>query len=625
MGGKVMTGLHGYAGKILRVDLTTEQIKEERLDEATLRKYVGGASLGAKYLYEEVPSGVDWFSPENRVIFASGPLGGTIVGGSGTVAVVSKGANTNMAASSQANGYFGAYLKFAGFDAVVVQGAARRWLYLYVDDGVAELREASSLIGTSTWKLADRIAEELNTAPTRISAYGIGPAGENLVKFAAVVGDKGHIVAHGGIGAVMGSKRLKAVVAARSKSIVNLSDRQRVSAAAKALFEHAKGDRGGWGYRWGTVGEVGRQPLRLDLPIKNYTTNIYPISQQDLDKYKAEYIREHFAVKPHPCWACRMHHCYMFKIQEGRYAGYETEEPEYESMAAFGPITGGTDVIATIMLSGENDSLGMDCNEAGWVIGLVTECYERGILTKDDCDGLEMTWGNAEAIRRMLYKVAHRDGIGDILAEGVMQAAQRIGKEATKCAIHTMKGSAPRGHDHRIAWSELFDTCFSNTGTIESTGGAAQPEQLGRQPVTDPHSWEQVITENARLNGRRIFQDSLVVCRRAANNIASEIEALNAVTGWDFTIDEAMTVGRRAVNLLRVFNCRCGLSPAMEAPSPRYGSTVPDGPLKGLATAEAWDQIRTRYYELMGWDRNTGKPLSETLKRLGLEHIIHDA
>jgi aldehyde:ferredoxin oxidoreductase len=291
-------------------------------------------------------------------------------------------------------------------------------------------------------------------------------------------------------------------------------------------------------------------------------------------------------------------------------------------MAAWGPVTGITDVNATIMLSGENDALGMDTNEAGWVIGLVQECYEKGILTKKDCDGLEMTWGNAEAIKTMLHKIANRDGFGNVLAEGVMRAAAEIGGDAPKFAIHTMKGSAPRGHDHRISWNELFDTCFSNTGTIEATGGQPQPDQLGFKPVTNPHDWEQAITQNANLNGRRMVEDSLVVCRQACQLIQADVEALNAATGWDFTLDEAMTLGKRTVNLLRMFNFRCGLTKDKEAPSQRYGSATPDGPFKGLSTAQDWEKIRTRYYELMGWDTNTGKPLPETLKKLGLEFTI---
>ena len=615
-----MGELNGYAGKILRVNLTTGKMSEEKLDEATLRKYVGGTSLGAKYLWDEIPAGVEWSSPENRLIFATGPVSGTRVGGSGTISILTKGVNTGLAASSQANGFLAAYLKFSGYDAVIVQGTAKTWQYLYIHDGKAELRDASSLKGTDTWVLGDKIAEELKKPPGSVSVFGIGPAGENLVKFAAIAGDKGHVAAHSGIGAVMGSKKLKAIVAGRSPSQIKLADSDRLVKAADAIFEHAKAAGGGAGHLWGTVGGVGNRSAHL--PIKNYTTNIYPISPEDWDKYKAPYLRQTYGEGRRPCWACRRHHCYTFKIKEGVYAGYETEEPEYESMAAWGPVTGITDVNATIMLSGENDALGMDTNEAGWVIGLVQECYEKGILTKKDCDGLEMTWGNAEAIKKMLHKIANRDGFGNVLAEGVMRAAAKIGGDAPKFAIHTMKGSAPRGHDHRIAWNELFDTCFSNTGTIEATGGQPQPDQLGFKPVINQHDWEQVITQNANLNGRRMIEDSLVVCRQACQLIQADVEALNAATGWDFTLDEAMTLGKRTVNLLRMFNFRCGLTKDKEAPSQRYGSATPDGPFKGLSTAQDWEKIRTRYYELMGWDTNTGKPLPETLKKLGLEFTI---
>jgi len=214
----------GYAGKVLRVNLTDEHISEEVLDEATLRKWVGGVGFGARYLYDEVPPGVEWNDPENRLIVASGPLGGTKVGGSGTISISAKGCLTNGATSTQANGFMGAYMKFSGYDAVVFHGMAKRWVYLYMHDGKAELRDARQLIGKNTWETEDEIKAELGYREKEASVFCIGPAGENLVKFAGIFGDKDHAAGHNGVGAVMGSKKLKAFCAVRGRTSLKVAD-----------------------------------------------------------------------------------------------------------------------------------------------------------------------------------------------------------------------------------------------------------------------------------------------------------------------------------------------------------------------------------------------------------------
>jgi aldehyde:ferredoxin oxidoreductase len=225
-----------HTGRLLRVDLTQGKSYSQPLDGAVLRKYVGGATLGIKFLYDEVPPGVEWSAPENRLFLGSGPLGGTKIGGSGTVAVVTKGALTNGIASTQANGFFGAFLRFSGFDGVLLQGAAPEWVYLYVHDGIAEFRGASHLVGKNTFEVDHMIREELQKKGKEISVLSIGPAGENLVRFACIFVDKGHIAAHNGVGAVMGSKKLKAIVVDRSRKVVPLKDKEALSRIAKEIL-----------------------------------------------------------------------------------------------------------------------------------------------------------------------------------------------------------------------------------------------------------------------------------------------------------------------------------------------------------------------------------------------------
>ncbi len=605
----------GYAGKILRVDLTNERITEESPDRETLRKYVGGTALGAKYLYEEVPPGVEWSDPENRIMFFAGPLSGTRIGGSGIFSVISKGPATNFAGTSQANGFFAAFLKFAGFDGVIVQGQAKKWSYLHIHDGTATIRNAEHLVGKDTWETEDAIKKGLQR---QSSVYSIGPAGEHMVRFACIVGDHGHVAAHNGLGAVMGSKKLKAVVAERTQSKLAVADAERVSAVAKEIYETSQKGMP----TLSSAGTTAGFPILYrggQLPVRNYTTNIFP----DFEKFGPD-LRTRFRNTPTSCWACRFGHCRTTEVTEGPYKGYIGDEPEYEGLAAMSSQIGQTDPGATVMLGDKTDRLGLDVNESGYMIGWIMECYEKGLLKKDDLDGLEMKWGDPEATLAMLKKIAYREGCGNLFAEGVKRAAEAIGGEAQECAVYTLKGATPRGHDHRARWTEMVDTCTSNTGTVEVGAGVPSIKELGQPPLKDPFDAMEVSAMNATVNGRRIFQDSLVVCNFASQDFKLEVDALNAVTGQDFSLQEALDVGRRAVNQLRLFSFRHGLTKAIEFPSKRYASVPVDGPQQGKSITPHWEALRSNYYEKMGWDPETGKPLPETLRKLGLGHLVAD-
>jgi len=624
-----MNKLYGYAGKLLRVDLTSEQITDEKLDEETARKYIGGTGIGAKYLYDEVPAGVEWSDEGNRIIMASGPLGGTTVGGSGTFSAVTKGPLTNGAVAVQANGFLGAFLRFCGYDGIIIQGSAKKWVYLHIQDGVAELRDAAHLVGKTIWETEDIIKKELGKREREMSVFGIGPAGENLVKFAIICGDRGHVAAHGGAGAVMGSKKLKAIAVDRGNSRPSLKDKRGFSAIAKQFFDNTMKDPISLdSYNWGTLNFIINRVKAGDglVPVKNYTTNVYDIEPEKLETFSGPYIRSNFAPKPNPCWACRRHHCHIITITEGPFKGYVGEEPEYESLAVFGPLIGAKDVTAAIYLSNETDRLGMDCNELGWALGLAIECYEKGLITREDTDQIELTWGNCEAVNQMIHRIARRQGFGDVLAEGAMRAAQQIGGEAPSFAIHTMKGNTPRVHDHRTRWAMLFDTCLSQMSTDEGCS-MARPADLGLSFTPAPYnlntSPKDTLLWNAQCKGAGQFQDCLGVCSFTTRSDLKLIaQAVSTATGWDFSTEETMEVGRRIVNLLRVFNIRHGHTAEMDAPSARYGSTPGDGPAQGKNIMVYWDELRSQYYEQMGWDSETGKPLPDALRHLGLEHTI---
>ncbi|MCJ7595174.1 MAG: hypothetical protein MUO52_10435, partial [Desulfobacterales bacterium] len=446
----------------------------------------------------------------------------------------------------------------------------------------------------------------------------IGPAGEKLSLMACVMNDRHRAAGRGGLGAVMGSKNLKAVVACKSKPKFGVYDSDLLKLKATEMVEDAKTGRV---YKWGTGGGFSGHHEKGTLPVKNYTTNIFP----EHEKMNGQYMRTHFKIRTRTCYKCTIAHVKEVTVTEGPYSGFVGEEPEYEMLAAWGPQIGNTDLGAVVMLSNEVDALGMDCNETGWIVGWAMECFEKGVFTTKETGGLDLTWGNVEAVKTLMNRIARREGyLGNLLAEGVMRASRQIGGEAADWAIYGQKGAAPRGHDHRGRWTELFDTCMTNTSTLEASLGGRKPIMADIEAPSDNFSHEQISALNAKCGGIGLFDDCLGTCRFAAPTPKRVLECLNAATGWNWTMNDAFTLGRRIVNLLRVFNLSHGMDIKDERPSARYGSIPVDGPNKGVNIMEKWDLMVQNYYTLMGWDPKTGVPLPETLKSLGLVELIKE-
>ncbi len=606
----------GYLGNILRVDLTRGAVHTEKLDPRVAELYLGGSGFGAYFLAREVPAGIEWDDPENRIIMSSGPIGGTAISGTGTFSLVTKGPMTNLAVTTQANGFWGAYLRFAGYDALIIQGRSPEWVYLHIDGESATLRDASALLGKDTWQLQEAVRKDIGIKK-RTSVFGIGAAGENRVRYAVISGDQGHAASKNGCGCVMGAKRLKAVAVTRGRHSIPLHEAKRVNEFASKMDKAVKKSRSTL-YQWGTGGGFTRHHNAGSLPVRNYTTNVFPEHEQ----MNGQYLRTHFKHHSKPCWSCRIKHVKHMKVTQGPYKGYQGEEPEYECLAAWGPVIGNTDPGAAVMLTDVNDRLGLDANEAGYTIGWVMECYEKGILSADDLDGLDMRWGNVEAVRILLGKISRREGVGDLLAEGVMRASKKIGKGSSALGVYVLKGATPRGHDHRAVWDELLDTCVSATGTIQGLTRILPHSFFNIPPITNRFSPWEIAGGHAKLDGWYVFIDCLGVCRFTAMDSELTIDAVNAATGRRLTLTDVMTIGRRTINTLRVFNFRHGLDPTLEAPSPRYGSAPVDGPAAGISIEPYFNWMKSLYFELMGWEPTTGKPLPHTLESIGLGHLI---
>jgi aldehyde:ferredoxin oxidoreductase len=613
--------------KILRIDLNSECVREEFIPETVLRKFIGGCALGSKILYDEVPPRINWDDHRNRLIFLGGQLSGTKIPGSGGFNVSTKGAMTNGAASTQAQGVFGAYLRTCGFLGMVIHGRATNWRILVIhEDGSAELKDAGRFVGMDTWQTYDTIADSSEFSGKKISCLSIGLGGENLVRFACICVDKGHTAAHNGVGAVMGSKKLKAIVVVRSNDEIPVKNKKRVIEISKSILQPLIDNKSSYFY-YGTIPAFHRNNEIGNLPVKNYKLSKWEIPEKKFGRFTGEYIVSRYSPKrKRPCWSCPNRHSTVLTIPQGPYRGMEVEEPDYEQLAALGSNLGIEDLDEVLFLSNFVDRMGLDVNETGWALSFLIECYERGIISSAGTGGVELRWGNSEAIKRIIKMTADRESVGKVIADGVMRAVTKIGKNSDKIGIYTSQGTTPRSHDHRARWTELFDHCVSESGALDNTPIGPNIENYGISGGVQPRTFnpEEVVEMEVMMKGGMQLEDSAVTCRfHTRMDIELLVEAFRAVTGWDFSKEEAMKVGRRAVNIMRAFNIRTGNFERPNRPSTRYALPPNEGPGANKFFLLHYDKMLKNYYRGMGWDEK-GRPLPETLKELGIERIIRD-
>jgi aldehyde:ferredoxin oxidoreductase len=614
----------GYQRKLLRINLSRKMVSEESINTDLLHDYIGGTGLGLRLLYDEVKPCIDPYAADNRIVFATGPLTGTLVPGSGTYTVMSKNTLTGLATSAQANGFLGARLKYAGYDAIIIQGRSDTPVYLHIEDDNAEILDASNLSGKTTFE-CDRILRKKygeDGVDRKVSIAAIGPAGENLVRFASISSDRGHTVATGGVGAIMGSKNLKALVVHGSKEIP--IDKAHIESFIQNVHkwkeEAKKTGLGKTVNEKGTLGLFTSYYTQGWLPVKNLTTNLFP----GADAFSVENIRENmYRMVPSSCHGCTFAHCHTVEVKKGAYKGFVGEEPEYEIMAGFGPNWGIRDPGAVTMLNHLNDGLGMDAKEASFLISMLMEGYESGLIKKEDIDGIDLKWGDVGSTKKLLNKISRRDGIGDMLAEGVMRTAEKLGGEFMNMAVFVKNGNAPHIHDLRTRWGTLFTQAISNTGTQEGMDmtARANPELGLDRPTSEPD--EYLAEVQARIGPKRQFEECLVFCYFQACTFDTMVKTLNSLTAGRYDTDACLKVGKRVINLFRMFNKREGMTKDADSFSSRLGQAPVDGPKKGQSLVPTYKKVRDAYYREMGWDGN-GMPTKETLESLNLGFTITD-
>ena len=615
----------GFAGKILRVDLSSGSITTDEPDEEFYRTYLGGAGLVSYYMLKEIPQGVDAYSPENKIIWAIGPMTGTILPGNSRSCIGTKSPLTDGYSKSEAGGFFPSALKQAGYDAIIVEGKAEKPVYLLVTDEKVELRDASHLWGKTTAETEDALAEETGIRNIRTSA--IGPGGENMVRFASVINDLKEAHGRGGNGGVMGSKNLKAI-AAFGRKRPEAADPDKVQEMARWLNQNLSNFPGA--VSMGKVG-TGEHSMMLagneigNMPSHNFDVNSFPGTAN----ITATTTVETYGVGMEGCAACSVRCKKTVKIDEPWNVDPRNGGPEYESLASLGS-TCGVDDLAAVCKANELANLySMDTISLGVAIGFGMECFEKELLSLEDTNGIDLRFGNGDALVQAVEMIARKEGTaGEILAEGVKKAAEKIGKGSEDFAVH-VKGVEIPMHDARVKQglgivysveAHGADHCagMHDTGHTQESGGVDSLRGMGGAGpmAADDLSMDKVITQKA-AHIQALFRDSMVACSFVPWTISQHAEIIRALTGWAYTVHEAAQLGERIATLGRIYNLREGLTTADDTLPKRMFQPTQRGALKnGGVDPEKMQEAIRMFYGVMGWDEDTGIPTRANLGEL---------
>ena len=608
--------MFAYAGKILRVDLTTGKISTEQLSEEMAKSYIGGIGLGIKLLMDNSKPGTDPFDPDNPIIFVTGPLSGTMgpTAGNG-YAVVSKSPATGGVGESKAHGFFGPDLKRAGYDAVIITGKADKLSYLWIDDDKVEIKNGENLKNATVFETDTRIRDELGDYYIRVSA--IGESGEKLCRFAAIINDEFRAIGRTGMGAVMGSKNLKAI-AVRGTNDVNVADLDGFVDFVKLIHERMKGPATKKYKTLGTPQNVLVLNSLSALATRNWTNATF----EGAEKVSGEYLNEHYVKKIVGCATCGMRCDHIAVVPEGPYKG-STSRLEFECLWSLGPLCGVDRLDAIIEAMRIVNEYGMDGISIGVVVAFAMDCYKNRVITKEQTDGIDLSFGNAEALIEIIHKIGKREGwLGNALAEGVAKAAEIIGNGAEKYACH-IKGLELPGYDLRTLKTAALGFSVSFRGACHLRNGAYSPDIKGKvnRFKIEKGRGKLIVPDGNLYN----VIDSLIVCKFSRGTYYDGMDDLSKyytlATGIPITSEELTLAGERIENLARLFNYREGKGTREydTLPWKIMNTPVPDdGPAKGLVVNNEEFQLGLDdYYVARGWTSD-GLPTVDKLKELNL-------
>ncbi len=611
--------MKGYNGKFLRVNLGTCQVSTEEPSEEYYKIYLGGRGFIVHTLLKEVPRGADPLGPENKLIFALGPITGHPFPGSGRNSVGAKSPLSGGYGESEAGGFWGAELKRSGYDAIIVEGKAEQPVYLWVKDGQAEIRDARRIWGLDVAQTEKSIQDELQDGRVRTAA--IGPAGEKLVRYASICNDISHVAGRTGMGAVMGSKRLKAI-AVRGDVPPEMGNREKILELSRWMGQNFKTKTNFWQY--GTGATMDYYEASGNLPIRNFVGGRFPqvegINSQSM--YKKGYVE-----KMDSCFGCPVRCKKKVKVDQPWKVDPIYGGPEYETLGAFGSNCGVGQIEAIMKANELCCRYGLDTISTGVTISFAMECFEKGALTLKDTGGLELTFGNASAMVEMVERIALRKGLGDLLAEGTKRAAERIGKGSEEWAMH-VKGEEIAMHDPRYKQGMGLHYSVHATGADHCTG---IHDDLVNKKLSE---WDRIglaesvpVYEMSGRKARMLYQvglwrhlpNYLGLCIFLPWSNEQVTAAVEAITGWPMSSWRFMKTVERGMTLARIFNLREGFSGRDDRLPKRFTSSPADSSLKGVGVdPEKLAAAQKIYYQMLGWDES-GIPTCGRLVELNIE------
>ena len=609
--------MFGYAGRILRVDLTTGKTRVEKLDEETAKKFIGGIGLGMKLWLANSKANVNPLDPENPLVLALGPVSGTMfpTGGNGH-AFISKSPATNGVGEAVSHGTFGAELKRAGYDAVVLAGKAERPVYLWIDDDSVQLLDAANVWGKSPSETEDAIKDELGDYYVRVASIGL--AGEKLSKIANIINEKTRAAGRTGLGAVMGSKNLKAIAVRGTHDIVVAKPDEFLD-MVKEFHERMKGPAAQKYRTLGTAENVMIQNALYCMPTRNYNNAHF----ENAEKVSGETLNERFIAKIIACNSCAMRCEHEAVVHEGPYKG-TMARMEYDNLWALGPNCGIDKLDAIIKAAELCNYYGLDATSAGVTVGFVMDCHETGILSHDDLEGIDAHFGNAEALIQLIEKIGKREGIGDILADGVKAAAEKIGKGSDKLA-QNIKGLEPTGYDLRCLKTAALGFAVSFRGADHNRSGIHALDMTGKVDRLKAEKGRGKLVRDSE--NVYALLDSFIICKNAKGTFYKELADMarlyTLVTGYEITPEELSVAGERINTLARLINLREGLSRKDDTlPWKVMNHPIPDdGPVKGaVVTQDELDLLLDDYYQSRSWTLD-GVPTKHLLSKLGMEDL----
>lgn len=629
---------YGYTGNILHLDLSSKKHWIENPPENFYRTYCGGRALALYYMLKEMKPHTDPLSPDNLLIFASGVLTGTPAPALPRYTVCAKSPLTGAQGEAEAGGWWGPELKKAGFDAIIIKGSSSTPVYLYINDGKVEIKDATHLWGKDTGETQKIIKEEL--ADDKIRIAQIGQAGENLVRFANIVNELKHFNGRNGLGAVMGSKKLKAI-AVRGTRPINLFDKEKVSQVAKEITKRVMDNPLSRGLReLGTPAVVRGFYEAGCLPSYNWTTGYF----KEGESLTAETYNKTILKSTKGCYACPIRCKRVVEVDEpGLKVDPAYGGPEYETITSLGSLCGISDLKYIAKANELCNKYTIDTVSTGMVIAFAMQCYQEGLLTKEDTGGIELTFGNKEAVLKMIEKITHREGLGDFLSQGSCLAAKKIGKGAEKF-IHQVKGQEIPMHDPRVKTGVGLQYALSDYGADhmkaahdpffkdKDSVGIKEMKGLGiLEPVSLTDIGEKKVALFKLLDIYWTVFDILGVCDfgyvpRSVGTMEELLEIIRSATGWRTTWFELMQVGERSINMARIFNYREGFTSKDDTLPEVFYHNFKGGALDGQGAIDKEDfqkALRLRY-ELMGWNPDTGIPTPAKLIKLDLDWLIDE-